>query len=251
LDDRRSNEVSRSGDFPAILDNSENSSLEILRHDVPTADAPIPAVLDAGVFTESSKDKFLPKIPSCYQPSRAGAFEQLFFSHYFNACGREIETVGTCSWVAKLPALLETSFPSRTMKYSTRATCMAFYGALIGEVSIQTGARRAYTKALENRRTDISQRSRQKLHEKQSSNIEEVVCATIMMSYFEIILKTTPLAWTQHLDAAAALLETIGPEGCRYGLYIHQLFRTVRLGKVCVLCQKETYLIPCRRLLHR
>jgi hypothetical protein len=77
----------RSGEFPAILDNSDHPSLEILRHDVPTADAPISAVLDTGVFTESSKDKFLPKIPSCYQPSRAGAFEQLFFSHYFNACG--------------------------------------------------------------------------------------------------------------------------------------------------------------------
>jgi hypothetical protein len=122
---------------------------------------------------------------------------------------------------------------------------MAFYGASIGEVSIQTEARRAYTKALENRRTDISQRPRQKLHEKQSSNLEEVVCGTIMVSYFELILKTTSLARIQHLHAAAAFLETIGPEGCRYGLYIHQLFRTVRSERYAFYARKKriSYLV--------
>jgi hypothetical protein len=164
-------------------------------------------------------------MPSYYQPSRAEAFEQLFFSHFFDSYGRGIEMIGACSWLAKLPALMATSFSSSTMKYSARATSMAFYGLLNGEVSIQTEARKSYTTALETRRKDLFRDT----NAIQAS--KEALCATVMMRYFEIVSKTTPLAWMQHLNAAAAMLEEIGPGGCQVG-FAHQLFRTVRLGAV-------------------
>jgi hypothetical protein len=111
---------------------------------------------------------------------------------------------------------------------------MAFYGLLVGEVSIQTEARRTYARALETRRTDIRRDTMQKhQHAGYNSTSEEAICTTVMMCYFELIIKTTPTAWLQHLDAAAAMLETIGPEACQFG-FLHQLFRTVRLAVVSV-----------------
>jgi len=143
--------------------------------------------------------------------------------------------IGACSWLAKLPALMATSFSSLTMKYSARATSMAFYGLLNGEIAIQTESRRSYTKALETRRKDLCRNVNVQQYASQSS--EEALCATIMMCYFEIVNKTTPLAWMQHLDAAAAMLEMIGPEGCQSG-FTHQLFRTVRLGAVSAILEE-------------
>lgn len=133
--------------------------------------------------------------------------------------------IGACSWLAKLPTLILTSHSSPTMRYAVRATSMAFYGRLNASISIQTEARRTYTKALETRRQDICRNT------DAGRTPEEALCSTVLMGYFELVVKTTPLAWMQHLDAAAAILEAMGPEGCQKGL-MHQLFRTVRLGIV-------------------
>ncbi|RDW67589.1 hypothetical protein BP6252_08985 [Coleophoma cylindrospora] len=173
-------------------------------------------------------DALIPTIPSYYQPSRAEAFDQLFFSHFFDGCGKGIETIGACSWLGKLPARLATSFTSRAIKYSVRATCMAFYGVLNGQVSIQTEARRTYVRALESRRADLGQGTLQT----QMGRIpvsEEDICLTLVLSYYELVLKTSPAAWVHHLHAAAAMIEAKGPEECQSG-FMHQLFRTVRLG---------------------
>ncbi|TVY92705.1 hypothetical protein LAWI1_G002875, partial [Lachnellula willkommii] len=188
-----------------------------------TTDNPVPSDFNTSALTKARNNVFIPIIPSYYQPSRAEAFEQLFFSHFFSAYGHGIEMIGACSWLAKLPSLILTSHSSPTMRYAVRATSMAFYGRLNASISIQTEARRTYTKALETRRVDICRNT------DASRTPEEALCSTVLMCYFELVVKTTPLAWMQHLDAAAAILEAIGPRGCQEGL-MHQLFRTVRLG---------------------
>jgi len=186
-------------------------------------DSPVPSDFNSLALTKVRNDVFT--IPSYYQPSRAEVFEQLFFSHFFTAYGHGIEMIGACSWLAKLPSLILTSHSSPTMRYAVRATSMAFYGRLNASISIQTEARRTYTKALETRRKDICRNT------DASRTPEEALCSTVLMCYFELVVKTTPLAWMQHLNAAAAMLEAIGPEACQKGL-MHQLFRTVRLGIV-------------------
>jgi hypothetical protein len=110
---------------------------------------------------------------------------------------------------------------------------MVFYATLNGDVSIQTEAVRSYTKALETQRVDISG-GRFQQRASQTLTSEEAICSTMMMCYLEMIMKTTPVAWMQHLDAAAAMIEAEDMEACQFG-FMHQLFRTVRLGIVSFL----------------
>ncbi|TVY35626.1 hypothetical protein LOCC1_G007129 [Lachnellula occidentalis] len=210
---------------PSYSTSTLDSSNEALQPVVQkaTTDRLVLSDFNTSALTKVRNDVFLPTIPSYYQPSRAEAFEQLFFSHFFSAYGHGIEMIGACSWLAKLPSLIATSHSSPTMRYAVRATSMAFYGRLNASVSIQTEARRTYTKALETRRKDICRNT------DANRTPEEALCSTVLMCYFELVVKTTPLAWMQHLDAAVAILEAVGPEACQKGL-MHQLFRTVRLG---------------------
>ncbi|KAF8860838.1 hypothetical protein BDZ45DRAFT_800523 [Acephala macrosclerotiorum] len=166
-------------------------------------------------------------MPTTYQPSRAEPFEQLFFSHFFETSGRGIETMGSCSWLSKLPGLIVSSFDSKAIRYSARATCMAFYSTLNGELSVWNEAYRTYVRALRSQRGEIS--PTQNPHTKSSFPSEEAVCTSIMMFYFEMVTQSTPWAWVNHMDAAAAMLEMRGPENCR-SRFIYQLFRTARLG---------------------
>jgi hypothetical protein len=103
---------------------------------------------------------------------------------------------------------------------------MAFYGLLNNSLAIQEEARYMYVKALQCRRRELAR-----------GGVEEgALCATVMLCYFELVSKTTAGAWMVHLDAAVRILERIGPENCQEG-FLHQLFRTVRLGVVSVLLQ--------------
>lgn len=171
-------------------------------------------------------------IPSCYQPSRADPFEQLFFSHFFETHGRGLETIRACSWLSKIPMLLFTSFKSPAMKYSTRAACMAFYGALNGQIPIQVEARKTYLKALESQRFEMYGRGEDCTTSTSTPApmfaSEEAICTSIMMSYFEMVTASSFWAWEKHLQAAASMLELRGPEQCQ-GPFVHQLFRTVRM----------------------
>ena len=172
----------------------------------------------------------MPEILSLYQPSRASMFSSLLFSHFHASYGHSIETLGACSWISKLPQEMATTFSSKSMTYSVRATFMIFYGFISGSKDFQTEARRSYIKALEIRRADLSRELLQP-HGDPNRTSGEAICVTIMLSYFELVVKTTQLAWMQHMDAAATLLEIQGPEECRR-YFIHQLFRTVRLSVV-------------------
>jgi hypothetical protein len=122
------------------------------------------------------------------------------------------------------------SNPSLSMTYSVRATSMAFYGLLNNSLFIQTEARHTYAKALQCCRKELMS----------GGGEEGALCATVMMCYFELVVKTTPAAWMTHLDAAVRILELIGAENCQEG-FVHQLFRTVRLGVVSVLLEKRDF----------
>jgi hypothetical protein len=174
------------------------------------------------------------RLPEWYQPSRAEPFDQLFFSHLFETYGYGVESIKACSWLSKLPLLMTTSFTSNAMRLSARATCMAFYSTLNGEISIQTEALKIYGKALRSQRLELL--NAREIKGVISSSVpdlpsEEAICTSLMMCYFEIVTRSTPWGWLQHLDAAAVMLELRGPVNCR-APFVYQLFRTVRLGVV-------------------
>ena len=103
---------------------------------------------------------------------------------------------------------------------------------MTGNVSIQTEACSCYAKALSSLHGLLQSKnvagSANTIH-----SIDDVVCAPIMMCYFEIMASTSPLAWIQHVEAAAMLLENRGLKNCSHGLE-HQMFLTVRLFMVTI-----------------
>ena len=55
--------------------------------------------------------------------------------------------------------------------------------------------------------------------------------ASVMMCHFEMMASSSPDGWMNHIEAAAGMLERLGPENCRLGLE-HEMFLTVRLFMV-------------------
>jgi hypothetical protein len=107
---------------------------------------------------------------------------------------------------------------------------MVYYGLRTGQVSIQTEACKTYITALGSRRAEISQGL---AHHGASQNLasDGAICASVMLSHFELMAEPTAPGWIQHVQAAAITLEEKGPESCRSGL-TSQLFRSLRLGIV-------------------
>ena len=167
-------------------------------------------------------------------PSLAEPFEQMFLSHYiesFDTIRGGYLSLQPGLWFNKLPELLVSSV-STPVKYSIRAVGMVFYGILTGDVPIQTEACSWYTKALNSLRCLLEHRAR--LIETNIALYTGVVCAPVMMSQFETMAFTSPTAWLQHVEAAAAMLVSLGPKNCGHGL-AHQMLLSVRLFLVSTL----------------
>jgi len=45
----------------------------------------------------------------------------------------------------------------------------------------------------------------------------QMICTTVMLSYYEAINDTTPDGYVRHLDGAAEMLRLTGPETCSQG----------------------------------
>lgn len=169
-------------------------------------------------------------LPSC-PPSRAELFEELFLSHYIESFGNP--SGQPAFWFDRLPELLVSPIPS-PVKHSIRAVSMVFYGILTGNISIQTNARGWYARAVRSLRSLL----RNKVPEGIATTVlptDDLLCAPIMLAQFEVIASTSPVAWTQHIEAAVAMLANRGPKNCSIGLG-HQMFLTVRLFTVgCLL----------------
>lgn len=181
--------------------------------------------LDVHSSTRDISSQF--RLPSNRQPSAAIVIEQLFVSHFVESFRGQRETPRPAFWLLKLPALLATPRTPVAAKQSIRATAMMFYGITTGEVSVKYEAYRWYGAAMESLRSLIprctfSNDSNAKLF------AEDVVCAPVMFFHFEMMARTSPEGWVQHVDAAAMILERLGPENCQVGL-AHQLFLNVRL----------------------
>ena len=79
---------------------------------------------------------------------------------------------------------------------------------------------------------------------------DSVICAPIMMCQFEIMASTSPTAWMQHVEAAAAMLVSQGPENCSKG-WMHQMFLTVRMYVVSSLHGQYTRLFDTHNAIWR
>ena len=157
-------------------------------------------------------------------PSRAVPFEQLFLSHYIESFGSPRGQ--PAFWFDKLPELLASPVQP-SVKHSIRAAGMVFYGIFTGNVSIQTEACNRYAMALHSLHS-LLQNGVLMGDINTLKSADTVVCAPIMMCQFEIMASTSPDAWMQHVEAAAAMLVSRGPKGCSVGL-AHQVFLTVRM----------------------
>ncbi|KAL7948134.1 hypothetical protein V8C42DRAFT_343094 [Trichoderma barbatum] len=188
-------------------------------------------VSSAAVTTVHLKHQPLPRasIVSHYlsqlpgpQPSPAGAFDQLFVSHFidcfFGSAKSSLPVPGGASriWLHELPDFLASTSPS-PVQSSIRAASMLSYGTAVGDVSIKTEACRWYMKALQSLRLLLD-----------SSSPEASVCAAVMLTHFETLAGTSPRAWLKHVKGAASLLEAQGPERCQSG-FLHQIFSHLRL----------------------
>jgi hypothetical protein len=174
-------------------------------------------------------------------PSPAPPFEQLFLAHYIES----FKNPGNqpAFWFNRLPELLTLPISS-SVKHSIRAVGMVFYGISNGSVSIQTAACIWYAKAARSLRSLLESSAVISL-DKMGQVTNHVVCAPIMMCLFEIMASTSPVAWMQHVEAAATILSKRGPESCSVGLE-HQMFLTVRLFMVSGCCCRyaiDTYRI--------
>lgn len=130
-------------------------------------------------------------------------------------------------WLRRLPELLASPVPP-PVKHSIRATGMASYGTLTGDLAIQTEACRWYAKALHSLHNLLRSRNQR------DADTEDIICAPIMMCHFEMMAGTSPVAWMQHVEAAASMLVIQGPGNFCLGSE-HEIFLTVRVFMVRIL----------------
>ena len=153
----------------------------------------------------------------------------MFLSHYiesFDAIEEGYLSLQPGLWFDRLPEFLASPIQS-PVKYSIRAVGMCFYGVLTGNIPIRTNAYSWYAGSLRSLHSLLQNRATMG-DGNMAVPTEDIICASIMMSQFEIMASTTPTAWMQHVEAAAAMLVNRGPENCSLGL-AHQMFLTVRL----------------------
>jgi hypothetical protein len=166
-------------------------------------------------------ERLIPSVFVYHQPSRADIFDHLFVSHFIESFGFKPSTPGRQppTWLDQLGTISVSPGPD-LVKHSIRAASMHFYGTLAGDISIRTEACRWYSTALRGLQSLLSENTTQ--------FTADVICATVMLTHFENLAGTSGDAWIQHVQGAAMMLETCGPEGCRDG-FLHQLFRHLRL----------------------
>ena len=164
---------------------------------------------------------------------QAAPYRQVIMQHFITAFfNPQSHEVRPNAWVYELPNLLS-DHSSSALVYSVRAASMAHYGKRTGDKSMQIEACRWYDKGLKAQRL---QNERTELHISMPGNIDQrlgvaAVSAPLMFSLFESMMTTSYVAWSQHLKAAAKMLEIRGAINCQSGL-IHHVFRTVRIGAV-------------------
>ena len=166
---------------------------------------------------------------------QASPYRQIIMQHFitafFNPQSRDVRPN---AWVYELPTLMS-DHSSSALVYSIRAASMAHYGKRTGDMPMQIEACRWYDKGLEAQRLESE---RTELHLLTGGNIYQrlgvaAISAPVMFSFFECMMATSFVAWSQHLKAAAKMVEMRGAINCQSGL-IHYVFRTVRMGAVSI-----------------
>lgn len=164
------------------------------------------------------------RLPTLYQPEKSDIFQQLYLAHFISSHDTEHQ-----SWISKLPHILAISnSPGRPEVYAIRATTLAFYGRLTSDEVLQIEASKWYAEGLKAQRESLPITANNRGDELRTQG---AVCSAIMFSLFESVICTDPMGWMHHYDAAAKMLEIVGPQNCQSGL-MHLLFKTIRLSAV-------------------
>lgn len=164
------------------------------------------------------------RLPMLYQPSLADAFDHAFISHFVEL-NRSVRAYNQeMPWISHLPGL-HWKASSSALKLSIRATSMAFYAKVQGNVPILTDSYKWYIMSLNSQRMAL-----QKLYNKRVPNDEECL-VPIILGLYEVYAGTAPISVFHHLTAATRILELRGPRACASGVLV-PLFRALRVSDV-------------------
>jgi hypothetical protein len=161
------------------------------------------------------------QLPPTAKSLVAGAAEQCFIGCFISSYHTNL--VGWPSQPIQNPT-------SSVLKFAVRSGTMAFYGNLTKNVALQTDASRWYSKAIQLEMAGLSAKVSKTREESKEINPERILTPMIL-ALFESALCTSPMGWAHHLNAAAKLVEDLGPECCQTGI-MHDIFRSVRLNMV-------------------
>ncbi|KIM98237.1 hypothetical protein OIDMADRAFT_31062 [Oidiodendron maius Zn] len=161
---------------------------------------------------------------STLQPSNGSVYEQFLISTFVAYLAKpRTGNLEPESWMRYLPTFASSS---RIMTCAIRATTLAFFAQLIGNVAMKVEANQWYATALHEEQAHVQQL----LYHRPTP---EDICAPLLLMYYELIHPTTTGGWMKHLVGASKLVELIGPENCQTGL-CHSLFRALRLLMACL-----------------
>lgn len=156
---------------------------------------------------------------SILQPSNGSVYDQFLISTFVTYLAKpRMGNLEPESWMTYLPTFVSSS---RIMTWTIRATTLAFFAQLIGNVAMKVEANQWYATALREEQAHVQQL----LYHRPTS---EDICASLLLMYYELIHPTTTGGWMKHLAGASKMVELIGPENCQTGL-CHLLFRALRL----------------------
>lgn len=146
------------------------------------------------------------------------------FISFFNRSGSNMTQIQ--SWLeCSFFGAEDMSLPG--WKEAVLAASLALYGANEQNQGAIAASYKWYHRAL-----CLQRRNMRIYAENSNTQVSEMnVSMAVILAYSEVILPTHPRAFSQHIKAAAALLQILGPEACMQGT-LHQLFLTIRLYMV-------------------
>ncbi|KOS22874.1 Uncharacterized protein ESCO_003349 [Escovopsis weberi] len=205
-----------------VPDRRQQLTTKTKQHISTSQDSAVAICRDRQACAHDSLATHLSKLPGP-QPSRGGAFDQLFVTHFIESFGVVKPASGlrvpTISWVDDLPSFFTSALPP-AVKHSIRAASMISYGTLSRDANIQNQAHHWYMTALRDLQRFLSRDG--------VSVTEGMICAAVMLIHFETWAGTRPKAWLFHVKGAAKMIEAMGPASCREG-FMHRLFSHMRL----------------------
>jgi hypothetical protein len=184
---------------------------------------------DSDAQLEISQDCSFPQVSCRDLPAQITSqefFRQQALSHFVDFFAKiPLTKTGVRSWMRLLPDMLSSqAFPA--VKIPIVAASVIYLGRLSNQKTVVMEGYKWYGSSLERQRRQLQLSSY-----RGTPPTAEEICMPIMLSFFEVICRTSPKTYFQHIVGAAKLLDIRGPEACKSGIF-HQLFQTVRVQMV-------------------